>query len=315
MVRALQVVPRSDLRPTRPGAFTIIELLVVLTIIALLVALLLPALTMARETAQQAGCASGVKQFTLALVVYTEDDRQTVPAHYADNIMWDGNSFNALPYMVNRRYLTPNVLICPSAPANYAYKYWNACNILQKTTYPFNGFWTQTGVYNTPCGTYYYTGGANDENADTVTQTYRVWNTTKGLNSVPTDRTPQFQMKVNHIRQPEKYAVLWDQDVRRNYSNSLADVRSRTSHQRIPGRTFGFFDGHAVWYADSHPLVANCTLTNYFKGTEHITPFINGYIMYYAPSESQHGTNANLAGSPNPRPNALNRNILYLPGG
>lgn len=54
----------------RRDAFTLVELLVVITIIGLLIALLLPAVQSARESARRAQCANNVKQLALGALNY-----------------------------------------------------------------------------------------------------------------------------------------------------------------------------------------------------------------------------------------------------
>ncbi len=54
--------------------FTLIELLVVIAIIALLMAILMPALNKAREQGQRIVCKSNLKNYTLAIQMYTDDN-------------------------------------------------------------------------------------------------------------------------------------------------------------------------------------------------------------------------------------------------
>lgn len=57
------------------GAFSLVELLVVVAIIAVLVSLLLPALAAAREKARRTACRGNLRQFMIALHVYANDNR------------------------------------------------------------------------------------------------------------------------------------------------------------------------------------------------------------------------------------------------
>lgn len=61
-----------------PGAFTLVELLVVIAIIGTLVGLLLPAVQAAREAARRSSCANNFKQLGVAMHSY-ESARKTLP--------------------------------------------------------------------------------------------------------------------------------------------------------------------------------------------------------------------------------------------
>ena len=79
-----------------PPAFTLIELLVVISIIALLVAILLPALQAARTVAQRTKSLSNVRQISIALHTYANDndtsmpfaDRPDTPSNSASHGFW-----------------------------------------------------------------------------------------------------------------------------------------------------------------------------------------------------------------------------------
>ena len=61
-------------------AFTLIELLVVIAIIAILAALLMPALEGAREAAKDTACLANMRQVSLAIAMYMNDNSEYLPA-------------------------------------------------------------------------------------------------------------------------------------------------------------------------------------------------------------------------------------------
>ena len=76
--RSAMYTPRTRSASHVPSAFTLIELLVVLSIIALLIALLLPALQTARTAAHKAVSLSDVRQLTIAVHTYANNNESSV---------------------------------------------------------------------------------------------------------------------------------------------------------------------------------------------------------------------------------------------
>jgi prepilin-type N-terminal cleavage/methylation domain-containing protein/prepilin-type processing-associated H-X9-DG protein len=61
------------------SGFTLIELLVVIAVIALLLAILMPALTKAKDLAMGAACKGNLKNYTLAIAMYLDDNDGKFP--------------------------------------------------------------------------------------------------------------------------------------------------------------------------------------------------------------------------------------------
>ncbi len=71
---------RTDRKTVRPRrAFTIIELMVVIAIISVLASLLLPVLGQAKRKAQSIACVNKVRQWGMALKMYTDDHQEKYP--------------------------------------------------------------------------------------------------------------------------------------------------------------------------------------------------------------------------------------------
>ncbi len=95
------------------GAFTLVELLVVVAIIALLAGMLLPALARARDTARGAVCIGNLRQFGVASMTYSLDYRGHLPGFrnwlYAAAKPGDLTSGTLFPYLKEKP-----VYLCPT---------------------------------------------------------------------------------------------------------------------------------------------------------------------------------------------------------
>jgi prepilin-type N-terminal cleavage/methylation domain-containing protein len=111
--------PNNSGRTWTPYAFTLIELLVVIAIIAILAALLLPALTSAKERAMRANCKNSMRQFTLALHMYGDDNQQGLPSGSPNSLMAADDDHlpvisDSTSNSIVRYTATAKVLHCPA---------------------------------------------------------------------------------------------------------------------------------------------------------------------------------------------------------
>ncbi|MFB3879929.1 MAG: prepilin-type N-terminal cleavage/methylation domain-containing protein [Armatimonadota bacterium] len=124
----LKPVRRARGRPAAPAAgFTLIELLVVIAIIGILAAMVFPVFARAREAARKATCLSNLKQLSLAMLMYADDnDGGYVPADSPDTLRrWHGarlstdDPFTAEWGPLWSYYGSKGVKVCPSlSPAD-----------------------------------------------------------------------------------------------------------------------------------------------------------------------------------------------------
>jgi prepilin-type N-terminal cleavage/methylation domain-containing protein/prepilin-type processing-associated H-X9-DG protein len=103
------------------GAFTLVELLVVIGIIAILVALLLPALNKARRSAVQVTCQSNLRSIGQAYIMYVNDNKGTM---LPGEVRWPSSigTVSSRWYMLLRPYV--NKQLSSDGDLNRSVKAW-----------------------------------------------------------------------------------------------------------------------------------------------------------------------------------------------
>jgi len=111
-IRGIYLAARQN-APARVNAFTLIELLVVIAIVAVLAALLLPALQGARDRARNINCVNNVRQLTIMLWSYTDDNAQVTPLAATNSYDYGSWRPTLAAYANHNLNAHPNAFQCP----------------------------------------------------------------------------------------------------------------------------------------------------------------------------------------------------------
>jgi prepilin-type N-terminal cleavage/methylation domain-containing protein/prepilin-type processing-associated H-X9-DG protein len=101
-------------KPHQTPGFTLIELLVVIAIIAILAAMLLPALGKAKELGKRTKCANNLRQMSLAMLMYADDNDGFIPR--GNNPLWWQVLAPTLGGRARNDYARVQIYTCPSYP-------------------------------------------------------------------------------------------------------------------------------------------------------------------------------------------------------
>ncbi len=143
-------------------AFTLVELLVVISIIAMLLAVLLPALNKAREQARSIACRSNLAQWGKCYYLYSCDYDNKMPVFEGGNVSAEGTVFTAA--FAKYTNDVKKLRLCPSAPEPYP-----ETDTVHKTTKGWNGSTKRAWYLMSTVGWY------GDEDWNTSSYTENSW--------------------------------------------------------------------------------------------------------------------------------------------
>lgn len=201
-------------------AFTLVELLAVITIVTILIALLLPTLGRAKALARTTVCASNEKQIALLIREYTYDnsgylpDNSSRPAPYRLQSKWHGH---VAPYI----YTTAN---------------WDS-STLQKNPGTLK-------VFLCPTALTYYTGTDFPAGADTIIRYYNYFmmiSNTYGIFSpfVNNNSSAYASVKLDNISKPSMKLLIADGTYFQAGSLAMSQFQNQIELNFLHGENFG----------------------------------------------------------------------------
>lgn len=104
------------------NAFTLVELLIVITIIGILVAILIPSIAGTQLAARRLACAAQMKQMVMAIVNYAQDNRDALYNPGIGNAPGSAHGITNINGLISPiKYLTPDMNYDPALPRDYRY--------------------------------------------------------------------------------------------------------------------------------------------------------------------------------------------------
>jgi prepilin-type N-terminal cleavage/methylation domain-containing protein/prepilin-type processing-associated H-X9-DG protein len=242
---------------SRIKAFTLVELLVVISIIAVMVAILLPALTKAREAAVTVNCLSSMKQCFLGFEMYKTAYNGVIPQRASIGggyYMWPWflvEGGNAMAGTGHRKFVDRKIVACP---ANNDYD--KIIKEIPNLTYAY-------GLY-APEAQSEFMQLYDMEHKPTIWESTHWFfvqrpNRLKRINMVPARAMMLADTAMGQYTPGRMYGV-WKPDGDHNWSTAIQTVHNNRAN-------VVFYDGHGETLTDKQMRFETDTKCRWFKKT------------------------------------------------